>query len=203
MKPTSYKSRLAIGLSIVGVLLLGSVIDHRPTVVAAQSEQTMSRDKLDSLIKAKTVAEGFGMTAQQYYAYETAADKAGITPEQWYGSMVQFTRRMTELKRRGSSYLFNRLYSQGAGRYLASVSAGNTTTVQALEQSLDAIQTLKAGSNPSVAAMFADEIGLGTAGTVLKREDVDSEMPHLAHLTDEYFAQAKKARDAMIDADRR
>jgi len=40
------------------------------------------------------------------------------------------------------------------------------------------------------------------AGTLIKRDDINNELPHLAHLTDEFFSNAKKMHDPMIDAER-
>jgi hypothetical protein len=188
-------AKFVTGLTLAGVLIFGMSIDHRPIATASQSEPAMSREKLDAIIKAKAVAGSFGLTAQQYYAYELAAEKAGISPRDWYYTMQEFMRKMSEIRSGGP--LNNRLYSMGAGNYVSWMQELNTW--QALEQSIVAIRRLKAPA----AQNFSNDIGLGAAGIAINPADVTAALPSFAYLTDKYFAQAKKARDAMIDAGRR
>ena len=180
-------------LVIAAIYALSSGNKSGTGPVPTAAAETRTRADLDFIIKAKATAAGFGMTPQQYYAYETAADKAGITPEQWYSTMTLFTQRLSDLKQRDRSYLWHQLYAQGAGRFLDKISAGNTTTVQALEQSLDAIQTLKTKSSPSIAAQLSDQNPvLARLAPYLSVSDVDREMSRFAFLTDEFIANAKK-----------
>jgi hypothetical protein len=92
--------------------------------------------------------------------------------------------------RTSGSYLRNRLYSFGASSYLNKI-ALDTPTWNALEYSMDTIQALKEQKGASVARMFSDEIGLGMAGTLIKRDDVNNELPHLAHLLNFFRTQKR------------
>jgi hypothetical protein len=192
-----------VAIAAISVLSSGKSTVPAPVANATASTtvtETRTRAKLDYAIKAKAIANGFGMTVQQYYASLSAADKAGISETEWHYAMTLFIQRISDLRSRG--YLFNQLYSKGAGQYAIAASDSGTTAFEALELSLNMIAALNS-EKPGAARSFSDEIGLGGAGVVVKFEDIKAELPHLSHLTDDYFAQAKKARDAMIDAERR